>query len=470
MMRRLMFFLLIVLFVFPLTLSFAIDWGGSVTSIATQQSVDEGSDDDEFTTNHRFVLYLNSPLGRRWSFVSQGAGTLDAESVFAADIEKLYFQRTRDFVNDEKYQEGNRDQLPNLIDMTTRFGRFSLTDATGLVLSHAVDGINVDFNNRGSQISLGAGYTGFINKEFSSVALSIRDSVDIADDETLFGPRRLLGRGTVRFPELMFNQNVTFGFAFQQDLRDPTDVVEPLTDGNDVEQQDRGGLVDTQYAIARLDGPLPTGPVSSFYSLTYIYNTGRTMGLLPDENAVSGESYQYSPIKGQLIRGQVNVFLPRLMSTSVTAGVLYSSGDDDYENFVEGNTEGDATMFTAVTPLGKGVVFGLEPGNTMTSEIQLSVKPLSGFDSPVLQSLQAQLGYYNFYRTAATGPVSAASVDATTDGSSLGSEIDFVLRIRPFSDLGIGLTTGFFFGNEDVLFDDANSFDYVVRLNASLSF
>jgi hypothetical protein len=97
------------------------------------------------------------------------------------------------------------------------------------------------------------------------------------------------------------------------------------------------------------------------------------------------------------------------------------------------------------------------------------MKPLSGSDG-VLNSLQTRAVLYSFFRSAGSGVVSVSEVDPDTDGTYLGSEVDLDIRWRPFSDLGLGLTTGFMFANDDVLVDGSNSFDYRVRLSASLSF
>ena len=97
------------------------------------------------------------------------------------------------------------------------------------------------------------------------------------------------------------------------------------------------------------------------------------------------------------------------------------------------------------------------------------MKPFSG-SSGLTESLLARAVLYSFFRSAGSGPVSVSDVDAATSGAYLGSEVDLDFRWRPFSDLGVGLTSGFLFANSDVMLDSANSVDYVLRLNASLSF
>lgn len=441
----------------------AVDWGGSITTTNTVQSVPDGSDDDAFINNERFVLYFTAPLGERWEFVSQAAATFDSEPVFATDVEKLYFGNVIDFTEDDERR--TVEQRGGLIQLSSRFGRFNLADPTGRVMSHPVDGANVRISGVTSDIELGAGYTGLINKEFSRVSLTLQDSVDENDSDVYFGAPRLLGRGTIAFPELVAGQNLSLGFAFQQDLRDPDSVVQDGVTQENTEEI--GGLLDTQYAILKVDGPI-SRVGSLFYTLSYVFNTGRTLGLLADEDG-GQDTYQYRPIRGHLVDGAVQYFMPSYFSSAAALGVVYTSGDSDYLSFTEGNTEGDATMFTAVTPGGRGAVFGLQSGNSTVGEISYSMKPFSASDG-ILSSLQTRAVLYSFFRSAGTGAVSVSDVDADSNGAYLGSEVDLDIRWRPLSDLGLGLTTGFLLANEDVLVEGSNSFNYRVRLSASLSF
>jgi hypothetical protein len=403
-------------------------------------------------------------LGQRWEFVSQAAATFNSEPVFAVDAEKLYVQNTIDFSDETVEREV--EQSDSLLQLVTRLGRFSLTEPTGLVLTHPVDGVNLTVNGVSSRIELGLGYSGFINKEFSRLSMSLEDSIDAEDDQVYFGPARLVGRGTLAFPNLIAGQNLSLAFAFQQDLRDSDEVIQDGTTPDN--RSNSGGLLDTQYAIVHLDGSVP-GVGSLFYGIDYIFNTGRTIGLLVDNSVDAGESYQYKPVRAHLVRGNLSYFMSDFFSSAARVGVTYSSGDEDYQSFVEGNTSGQATMFTAATPAGTGAVFGLQSGNSTIAEVSWGMRPFSG-DGGLIETLFARAALYTYFRSTAEGPVSAATVDAGSSGSYLGNELDLDFRWRPFSDLGVGLTTGFLFANDDVLVAGSDSFEYVIRLNASLSF
>ncbi|MDA3947987.1 MAG: hypothetical protein PF508_02075 [Spirochaeta sp.] len=456
--------ILTVLAIASATPVFAFEWGGSITTNNTVQSVAENSDDDVFVNTEALVLYLTAPLGSQWEFVGQLGGSYDsAEPVFAADLEKLYFQRNRTIT-------GENEQPAGLVGMTTRFGRFLMSDPTGLIMSHPIDGAAFILNYVNFELYAGAGYTGFINKEFSSVGMGLQDSVDQEDDDVYFGPARLLGLLRVSVPEIVFGQNMTVAFAVQEDLRNPDDVVEADAVPLNLDSDELGGLLDTHYSILGVDGPISVLP-GLFYRASYALNTGRTLSLVEDDTAESGgKSYQYQPFLAHLVDGRLQYFFNDGISSVVSAGATFTTGDDDYSGFVEGNTKEAATQFTAVTPGGKGLVFGLQTGNSTTTEVSYSAIPLAGAGASFLSTMQTEVRYYGFFRTIGSGYVSVADVDATDDGAYLGSEVDLIVRMRPFSDLGIGLSGGMFFANNAVMLDDTNSIDWITRLTASLSF
>jgi len=440
----------------------AFEWGGSISTTNTFRSVTETSEDDEFVNGEKLILYLTSDLGPNWEFVGQLGASYDSEEpLFAADIEKVYFQRNRAFTPENEQPAG-------LVGMTTRYGRFLISEPTGRVMSHTIDGAALILNYVGFEFYAGAGYTGLINKEFSRVSMSLQDSTDQEDDDIYFGPRRLLGQLRVSMPEVLLKQNVAVAFVVQEDMRNPDQVVEVDTPPGEADTDDPGGLLDTQYGIVAIDGPLVLPGL--FYNAAYALNTGRTLSLVEDEKSDSGESYQYQPFLGHMVNGQVQYFLPRFMSSVFTVGATFTTGDTDYTSFTEGNTEGSATQFTAVTPGSTGLVFALQPGNSTTTEVSYSAKPLEGIGVEALSSLQTEVSYYAFFRSTGEGYVSVADVNADEDGSYLGSEVDLAIRLRPFSDFGIGLSGGMFFANDSVMFDDANRTDWIARLTASLSF
>ncbi len=443
-----------VLLLFAVSGVAALDWGGSLTTTSTVQSVAEGSDDDEFINRESLRLYLTGDLGATREYVTQlGARFVSDEPTFAVDLERFYLRNTL------------RPEGEAVVSLETRWGRFNYADPTGQVFRHVLDGAGLRISGQWWELRMNAGTTALINKEFSSVAMSVRDNDDDEDDDVYFGAARFVGVATLTLPEIVVGQNIAFGILAQEDMRDPADVVQEGDEPVDIDEL--GGVIDTQYLMLVLDGPVTGG---LFYELGYVLGLGRMLSLVEDDDALSGEAYRYEPIRSHLVYLGLEYFITDFLDSVARAGVTISTGDDDFAAFTEGNTDGNATMFTPVTGRSRGAVFGLESGNATIAELSYSLKPLGSAASPFLSEFQTVATWYSFFRTAGSGPVSVADVDPTTDESYLGSELDLAFRFRPYSDLGFGLTTGFFFANDSALFDDADSTSWIVRLQASLSF
>jgi hypothetical protein len=453
-MKRVVVLLAAVLLIVPVVAMFAVDWGGSITTTNTVQSVPDTSDADEFVNAERLVLFLTGDIGATRDFVSQLGVTFDSEEpTFAVDLERLYLRN-------RVFPEGG-----SVVRFESRLGRFGLVDPTGMILNHAVDGAGLSIQGRWWGVRMSAGTTALLNKEFSNVAMSIRDAVDAADDDVYFGPGRFIGQLRVDLPELFARQNLSLALVAQEDMRDPASVVQESDEPTAVDEL--GGLIDTQYIVLTLDGPILN---TLFYEFGYALGLGRTLSLVDDDDAVSLESYSYQPIRAHMVSLDLAYFIPDFLSSVVRAGVRFTTGDDDYSSYLEGNTDGDATMFIPISPSGTGAVFDLQPGNTTTTAVSYGLKPFETAPSPFLSEFQTEALFYTFFRTAGRGPVSLPEVDPSANESYLGSELDIAFRFRPYSDLGFGLTTGMLFANEDALFDDADAFSWLVRLEASLSF
>ena len=447
----------------PLWAQDAFSWGGSLSTTNSLQQTTEGSDDDPFSTTESLSLFLRAPFATMWSFTASGKVNVGTDPLVAADLTSFVLAYDYLTANDPL-----ASQETTLVGFSAHVGRLSLQDPTALALNHLVDGIDLSVTGRITTFQVGLGYTGLIQKDFSGVSMSLRDALDDEDEDRWLGARRVLGRATLAFPNLVVGQNLTVGLAFQQDMRKPSSVVSDDTPVDNVDPGKEGGLLNTQYAVVSLDGPIVAG-IPLYYGLSYILNTGQIMGALPDDSGNVGRSYQYASLWGHLAELKLRYFMPRVLNSFVSLSATFTSGDKDYVGFVEGNTKGDATMFTPITASGKGAVFGLEGGNTTIGEVSFGTKPFSSVGG-LAETLSAQLSLFTFFRSGDSGPVSSGEVDGTRDGAYLGSEVDVSVRWRPFSDVGVGLTTGFLFANGEILTDQANEFDYMVRLDASLSF
>lgn len=429
----------------------AFDWGGSLTQSNTIRTVSEGSDNDVLLNNTALSLYLNTGVGQYSELVAQVGARLSADPLFAADIERLELRRTQPLV-------GLQPVL-----FASRLGRFNLTDPSGYVLSTTVDGAEVDVRYRLGSVVLSMGYTGFVSKAYGSATLSRLDNFDAGDDDVFFGPKRLIGQARFNVPDVVAGHGLTVALIVQEDMRNPDETILVETSERDATS---GGLLDTQYAVLRAYGPVIP---NLYYDASYVLNTGRTLSFVPDSNSLTGASYQYQPIRGHLVRLQFDYFFPDARDSRAGLALNVSSGDKDYDSFVEGNTAGNAGMFTPITPMPSGAIFALEPGNATTVEVSYATKPFANLAVPLLAASQVEGALISFFRNG-DGPVSAADVDTASSARYLGSELDVAWRFRPYSDLGFGVHSGLFFGNGNALFDDAQSFHFLLRIEASLSF
>lgn len=448
--RRIVLFTVILLFLS--TAAFAFDWGGSISNSSEYRSQDDISDEDPFFQSNSLSLYLTTPIGERTDFAAEGAYTFTTERAFLLDLRRLHMTRT------VEPESGPRQ-------FATRLGRFTAADPTGQVLRHTVDGVRLGFIYPALELELTAGYTGLLFAPTASVSLSKLDQADDEDDD-LLAPSRLVGEISATMSELFLGQTVAVALLFQEDLRDP-DSEELIQPGVDTADPTRGGLLDTQYGVLSLNGPVAT---NLFYRLYGVANTGRTLSFVEDEESETGEVYEYKPFLAGLFGLRLDYFMPQILGSRASLFGRLGTGDTDYSSYAEGNSADKATQFTPITAAPAGAVFAVEPGNSAHIGVSYSVRPFTAASSGWLQRLQGELSGYSFFRTAGEGVTSVSAIDSGSSESYLGSEVDFSVRARPYSDFGIGLTTGLFVANSSALVDGANETDFIVRLDASLSF
>lgn len=429
----------------------AFDWGGSLVQSNTLKSVPPGAQESGFLNNTTLSGYLSAKLGSYSEVVLGASAKLGANPFFSADIEQAVLRRSQPL-------QGIGPVL-----FAARLGRFMVSDPSGYVVSTTIDGGEFDLRYRNFSLLLGAGYTGLVTKGYSGAGMSRLDNNDAANSRVLFGPARMVGQARLSIPNVAAGHGLTVAMFFQEDLRDPATTVRV---GTAERTASSGGLLDTQYLILRGTGPVIA---DMYYSAAYVLNTGRTLSYVPDTRSATGSSYQYQPILAHLVRLQLDYFYTSFLDSVFGFGVTFGSGDPDYTTFTEGNAAGNATMYTPITPYPAGTVFALQPGNTTTIEVSYALRPFMGLNVPVIDKSQTEASLLVFMRNAA-GPVSAQDVAATFDGNYLGSEIDFAWRFRPLSDVGFGISGGLFIGNPAALSAQANAVDFVLRVEASLSF
>jgi hypothetical protein len=84
--------------------------------------------------------------------------------------------------------------------------------------------------------------------------------------------------------------------------------------------------------------------------------------------------------------------------------------------------------------------------------------------------LQTELSSVLYFRTSGGGPVSAGTVDASTTGAYVGTDIDLKVVVQPFSDLRVVLAGGVFLPNAAVMTADNEGASYQATLQGVLRF
>ena len=426
----------------------ALDFGGTLGN-TTEASL-PFDQDHSFGQGNRLSLFVRHSFSEELEVVARGRYEYRLDTVFAdeTDTEVDWWQGDLDALY-------ARARLPvddgsgALVDLQA--GRFRLREFSGALLSERADGLRATFQTGDGDVTLGAGYTGFLMKESSGLLISGADVSDDADDDEFLAPPRLLGLIAFSLPEIVGRQNFDVSFVAQGDLRDEDD----LPDGQ--------GLVHTAYLGAGVSGPIVP---MLFYDLYGYFGGGKTLTDL-------GGFYTYKPIQSYMVGANLQYFMPEVQQSVVSLGYLYSSGDKDHGGFYEGNTDGASKMFVGLTSPAFGAVFSPKLGNLMVTDLSYSVKPFAGQGSRVLEEFQTELSTLAFFRPT-SGVISEPGINPASDDLYLGTEVDLALNFRPFSDLGFSLVNGVFFANngssDSALLEDAVSSEYSARFIATFSF
>jgi hypothetical protein len=102
-------------------------------------------------------------------------------------------------------------------------------------------------------------------------------------------------------------------------------------------------------------------------------------------------------------------------------------------------------------------------------ELSYSIKPLASSGDSLLSTLQAVAKATSFFK-AAGGPLSEAAVDSAEDAGYLGTELDGSVNLRPFSDLGLGLSLGIFMPNSSMFVEGMDDPWFIGEFTFSFSF
>ncbi|MCK5672302.1 MAG: hypothetical protein KAH95_02940 [Spirochaetales bacterium] len=399
----------IIIFTLTFGVLFAVDFGGSIDGTSIISYSEDLSDYRESNLS----LWLSSDFGNDIKFFSKGSYTYSTVSPYLFEI---------DFLNINKENE-------SIFSYTV--GRLWTSDFSGYIFNHTMDGVKAEFNYPTASISISAGYTGFLFKESSSVLISKADKSDLLNSEKIFAAPRIISGIDLLLPELFLFQDLNISFWMQYDMHSEADL---LDEGPQLPSTAQGGKLHTQYTGIGLKGTLAP---SLYYDSQLYLGTGQTLSYIDS-------TYTYENILSFLGTFGIRYYSQDRYFSKTGFTFIYSSGDSDYSNFTEGNTESTGANFIPISRATFGQVFSPLLGNIFLAQLNYSRKPFGSSDNTKLKNIQTELTANGFFRSS-TGNISEPGIDPSSDSLYLGTEIDIKINFRLFSDLGMSFSGGVFF-------------------------
>jgi hypothetical protein len=338
-------------------------------------------------------------------------------------------------------------------------GRFLVSEFSGLVFAHSLDGGRLLYRNALFNLQIAGGFTGFLFKGESSLDMSIADNI-YSTSPFLLVPPRLVGVIGLTFPELFLYQTLDIAAVGQLD-RHADSTVLPIGSAL-APDYSNGGKIDSLYTGIRLSGPIFT----NFYWEGFFYfEFGRTLSYF-------NSAYSYSPIYAFLGGLKIDWYFPEALRSKLELQAFIASGDGDYQNYLEGNTDAYSLQFTPMTRPTTGLVYTMQITNAIIVQLEYSLKPFMGTTHSVWDNFQLSLMATGFFR-AARSPVSdSVGLNASSLQYYLGSEIDLTATFKPMPDLGLQLSTGLFLPNN---YTSASAFlatrniEYLARIMVTIN-
>lgn len=409
------------------------EWGGSLDQGLSYLDTGEPS----LSSSTTFALGSSGVIGQRLSY---GVSMATIFSTNLLDPENPIPEPWYELFNvDTAYLNWPIIREPlDPSNMTVTIGRFPISDVTGMVVATPVDGFSLSMGYTRMTYDLAMGYTGLLWQSANAILMSDTDVANSGDESEVFGSPRLIGHAKIQLP-VIFQQGITLTAIIQEDMWSSLNV--DFSEPGDTEQG-VGGPVDTQYYGIAATGPIGT---TMYHSTFFYYNTGRMLSYVDNENTETDAEfvYQYTPIRAFLAGTSVRYYLPQFFQSAAALRVVFSSGDEDFTKYYEGNSAENANQFVPVSAGSFGAVFSPKLGNVGLTEIQYSMKPLESSDNWMLSTLQTVARLMVFFRPT-TGPISEAGVVAGGGGNLLGTELDLSANLTPFPDLGLSATFGMF--------------------------
>ncbi len=426
--------LLVVALVSLAVSGYSLDWGGNLEDSTYYYYSDVTSDSSSVFHADTLAFWLSTGLWKDTELFVQGSYTYTTENPYFFDIDSLRIEnKTSPFLQ-------------------YTLGRFTLSDFSSYIFSHKLDGGLVLLNFPWGVVRAEAGYTGLLFHRSSGIEMSLADQADTDGTFDLAAPRFVGGAG-VLFPDLYLLQDVNVEGWVQFDLR-PDDE---LTAEGTTAPSSKGGKLDSQYFGVQVSGSV----IPSLYQNSFVYlGTGRTLSYIDS-------TYTYKPILSFLGSVGLRYYMESFLHSRIGFQFLYSSGDSDYSSsYLEGNTKDNGTNFIPISRKSLALVFSPQLGNIFFTSLSYSVKP------DVLRNFQFELKDVNFFRSTAS-QISESGIDPSSSSLYLGTEIDGTVHYRPFSDLGLSLSSGVFIpdnGSGGAFLASQRKVEVLARLGLSFSF
>lgn len=306
--------------------------------------------------------------------------------------------------------------------LSYRAGRFSLSDASQILLSQRIDGVAGTLDLTNVEFRLGAGYTGLLFPDPAGLYITAADLQEYEEDDDLFAPGKAIGLAAVGFPEVVGRQTVRVLGVAQFDTRSDLEAGEDS--------------LSTYYPAIVVEGPITR-------SLFYTLGAAGGFGTLERKSGSATESTTLLSAMGTLSLQ----YLPwKLDWFNAELGVVGATGDDDVSSYVARDSGDKLNQFVPLRSFGVGEVLSPDLSNLIAPRLLLEAKPFANSSSRMARNLGLSLAGYGYFRPS-SGATSVSPATPGSDTAFIGSEADLKVSFRPTSDVGLSVYGGLFMPN-----------------------
>lgn len=260
----------------------AIDWGGALSNYTRYKGVNSG--DLKLDQLDDANIWFKVPFDKAGNIYFVAEGLYEFEYDDRSDDKTHYVDLSL-----AKFSYLNKISATDSI--LVNAGRFSFSDATGVIFNQAADGLFAKYQTTMIEANVYAAYTGLLNAGIVKFLNHGKDLFEYDSDKIYQrADEYVVGAAAVTFPNFVMNQTGTLQFFGSQ----KTDSVK----------------FRRLYGTLALNGPVFMG---LYYNLSGTYSYAK----YEDDDAV----YSY------LARGRLDYYFP-FMGAVLSGGVDMASGDD----------------------------------------------------------------------------------------------------------------------------------------------